>query len=87
MKGFFDKDGVIHINREEDNIPVKMKGMTKPKEEEFKEEDEINQDRLKKLNEYSKKYFNLSIEQIAELIDSPDLKLGENYVIRKILEK
>lgn len=87
MKGFyFDKEGAIQMNTGKDNIPVIMGGMITFKEEDIEEIEDISQDRIRMINEYSKKYPSFTIEQIAELIDSPDLNLGESYVIRKIIE-
>ena len=87
VKGsYFDKQGNIQIEKKDNSSVVNIKGAVRPNNEESENNAEIHQDRLKLLKKYSEKYPELSIEQVAELIDHPDLKSGEEYVIRKILE-
>lgn len=88
IKGFFfDKRGNLQ-RQKKDDVPLKIEGMSiKSDEDVFKQEGRIDKHRIVLINKYSKKYPELSIEQISELIDHPDLKLGEKYVINKILKK
>lgn len=85
----FDKNGNIHLkNKEESNPPVLMKGMEeKPAKEEERLSEKEKAERLRMIDLYSTKYPNLTIEQIGQLIDDPDIGIGEDYVINKILEK
>ena len=86
---FFDSKGNIHLkNKKENNPPVLIKGMeVKPAEEEERLSETEKAERLKLMDYYSAKYPNLSIEQIGQLIDDPNIGLGEDFVINKILKK
>ena len=88
---YFDKNGSIHLKKkEETNPPVLMKGMEE-KENSSQEEERLSEkeksERLRLINLYSTKYPHLTIEQIGQLIDDPNIGLGEDYAINRILKK
>ena len=86
---YFDKDGRINLKKkEESKPPVIMSGMQeKPKKEEERLDEKEKSERLRLIGLYSAKYSDLTIEQIGQLIDDPNIGLGEDFVINKILKK
>ena len=86
---YFNSNGNIQFRKkEESKPPILMKGMEeKPAKEEEKLSEKEKAERLRLIGFYSKKYPNLSIEQIGQIIDDPDIGLDEDFVINKILKK
>ena len=85
----FDEKGKIYLKKKEENKPpVLMKNMEeKPAKEEERLSEKEKEERLRLIGLYSTKYPSLTIEQIGQLIDNPNIGLGEDYVINKILKK
>ena len=86
---YFNSNGNIQFRKkEESKPPVLIKGMEeKPAKEEERLSEEEKSKRLRLIDLYSTKYPSLTIEQIGQLIDNPNIGLGEDYVINKILKK